>query len=447
MTHTHLRRFALILAAGVLAAAPVFAAIDTTQFEQLVESEKTKDSSLQDLQNQIQQKSQDAKALAEQLDLYQQNLADAKAQQNTLNNEIAQLNTSIQSATTSIDKKNLDLQVLQLEVEALQQQIQQAESDIQNSSDHLGALLRKMYINKQKTALEVTFSNKTFSDFFSDLTYSAQVQNDVNKSLGQIKHVKSVLEDRRGEVKDKQAEESVQKEELEAQKESLEGQQQFKTKLLSDVADSEEKYQELVQKIKDQQAEIDGEVTQLERNSEARINSIRQSVLARLQDSDSSNDQLTDEEQSIIDNAPVQLQWPLIGRGRSSITCGFHCGGYPFANLFPHTGIDISTPMRSPVYAAAAGYVVRVKFNPNSSDLAYVYIDHGQNIMTGYLHLNDIIVSPDQYVSKGQLIGYSGGLPGAVGAGPYSTGAHLHFEVRTVVNGILQAVDPLQYLP
>ncbi|MCW1929902.1 MAG: peptidoglycan DD-metalloendopeptidase family protein [Candidatus Kerfeldbacteria bacterium] len=446
ITYPHLRRLALFFAAGVLCATPVFAAINATEFEQLIEAEKNKDDGLQDLQVEIQEKSQSAKELSEQLDIYKQNLADAKAQQDTLNNQIAQLNTSIQAASTSIEKKNLELQVLQLEVEALQKQIQQSEADILNSSDRLGNLLRKMYINKQKTALEVTFSNTTFSNFFSDLTYSAEVQSDVKKSLTQIKHVKEVLEQRRGEVKDKQAEESVQKESLQAQKESMEGEQQFKTQLLSDVADSEEKYQELVEQIRRQQAQIEAEVAQLERTSAQRIDAIRQSVLARLEDSDSSNDELTEEEQAIIDNAPVSLQWPLVTRGQSSITCGFHCTGYPFAKLFPHTGIDVATPMRSPVYASASGYVVRVKFDPNSSALAYVYIDHGQNIMTGYLHLNEILLSPDQYVSKGQLIGYSGGLPGTVGAGPYSTGAHLHFEVRAVVNGILQAVDPLGYI-
>lgn len=445
MTHKHIHNFVFILASIVLCTTPVFAAIDVTAFQQLVEAEKNQDSGLQEIQSEIQQKAQSVKELSEKLAVFEKNIKDAKAQQENLNNQISILDAKISSTETTIEKKNIELQVLQLEVEALQQQIYQSEAEIEQASTQLTSLLRQMYINKKKTAFEVTFGHTRFSDFFADMTYSAEVQSDVKGSLTEVRRIKSVLENRRSEIKEKQVEESVQKEALEAQKESMEGEQEFKSQLLLEVADSEEKYQELLKAVKTQQQQIEGEVAQLQRTSASRIAAIKQKVLERLNDEDDSNDELTEEEQAIIEPGPIGFMWPMIGRTRPSVTCGFHCSGYPF--YFPHNGLDIGAPMRTPVYAAESGYIVRVKFDPNSSALAYVYIDHGQNLMTGYLHLNDVVVSADEYVTKGQLIGYSGGLPGSVGAGPYSTGAHLHFEVRTVVNGIMQTVDPLQYLP
>ena len=59
-------------------------------------------------------------------------------------------------------------------------------------------------------------------------------------------------------------------------------------------------------------------------------------------------------------------------------------------------------------------------------------IDHGDGKMSIYGHLSGVTVSPGQSVVGGQLIGY-------VGSTGYSTGPHLHFELR--YNGV--RYDPM----
>ena len=117
------------------------------------------------------------------------------------------------------------------------------------------------------------------------------------------------------------------------------------------------------------------------------------------------------------------------------ITAYFHDPDYPYRYLFEHSGLDTATPMGTPLRAAEAGYVARVAYGTRWYG-NYLMIIHNNNLATLYAHLNNINVKTDQYVSKGQIIG-------ATGNSGFSSGPHLHFEVR--YNGV--PVNPLGYLP
>ncbi len=69
-------------------------------------------------------------------------------------------------------------------------------------------------------------------------------------------------------------------------------------------------------------------------------------------------------------------------------------------------------------------------------------IIHSNGLATLYAHMSRLDVEQDQYVSRGEIIGLSGGRPGSPGAG-FSTGPHLHYEVRQ--DGV--PVNPMTFLP
>jgi murein DD-endopeptidase MepM/ murein hydrolase activator NlpD len=98
-----------------------------------------------------------------------------------------------------------------------------------------------------------------------------------------------------------------------------------------------------------------------------------------------------------------------------------------------HEGIDIAVGNGTPVVASASGTVIVAGWMGGYGNL--VVVDHGNGIATAYGHNTSIAVGVGQSVAQGQLIAYSGNTG-------YSTGPHVHFEVR--VNGA--AVDPLGYL-
>ncbi|MBD3729041.1 MAG: M23 family metallopeptidase [Sphingomonadales bacterium] len=98
-----------------------------------------------------------------------------------------------------------------------------------------------------------------------------------------------------------------------------------------------------------------------------------------------------------------------------------------------HKGIDLASPIGTPVYATADGVVSRA--DRFSSYGLFISIEHGASIQTRYAHLSKLAVASGEHVKKGDIIGY-------VGTTGRSTGPHLHYEVR--VAG--EAVNPIPYM-
>ena len=118
------------------------------------------------------------------------------------------------------------------------------------------------------------------------------------------------------------------------------------------------------------------------------------------------------------------LIWPVSG----PVTSGY---GWRWGRM--HEGIDIAVPTGTPVVAAASGQVIVAGWMGGYGNL--VVIDHGGGLATAYGHNSSFAVGSGSTVSQGQTIAYAGSTGN-------STGPHVHFEVR--VNG--SPVDPLGYL-
>lgn len=94
-----------------------------------------------------------------------------------------------------------------------------------------------------------------------------------------------------------------------------------------------------------------------------------------------------------------------------------------------HKGVDLPTPVGSPVYAPADGKVDAARDTTPNGCGGFVKITHPElQLQTKYCHLSKWLVTPGQEVKKGQVIAYSGGQRGAQYAGN-SEGPHLHYEV------------------
>jgi hypothetical protein len=116
------------------------------------------------------------------------------------------------------------------------------------------------------------------------------------------------------------------------------------------------------------------------------------------------------------------------------LTSGYGYRTHPISGIRTfHNGIDIATSTGTGVYSYASGTIIAV--GQDNTLGIYVAVDHGNGLVTRYLHLSKSNVSRGDKVSTGDRIG-------SVGNTGYSTGPHLHFEV--IKNGSYQ--DPWNYI-
>jgi murein DD-endopeptidase MepM/ murein hydrolase activator NlpD len=122
------------------------------------------------------------------------------------------------------------------------------------------------------------------------------------------------------------------------------------------------------------------------------------------------------------------LQYP-----QARISSSYGMRVHPIAHVYKmHTGTDYSMGYGTPIHAAADGIVIAARSMGGYGNV--VIIDHGSSISTLYGHCSSLSVSDGQSVKSGQVVAY-------VGSTGYSTGPHLHFEVRK--NG--KPIDPMSF--
>ncbi len=237
--------------------------------------------------------------------------------------------------------------------------------------------------------------------------------------------------------------------EVDRDADALDGLQQRQTKQHSDAGRQRDEVAGLVEAQRALKAEADAEVerhrlilAQLESDQQA-----HQTLIASL---DAESAQLESELQAReaarqaaerAPAAPAAAAPPPAGGGRFGMPCNGRIGSGFGPRMHPifgtrrmHTGLDMcGGTSGAPIYAAEDGVVVSAGGRGGYGNATV--IDHGGGIATLYAHQSRIGVSSGQRVGRGETIG-------AIGSTGYSTGPHLHFEVR--ING--SPVDPVGYL-
>lgn len=396
------------------------------------------DQTVLELNQQISQRRQKIDELTKQAEAFDQTIRVKEREAFSVARELSVIDDRIAATDLNLQTTATEIEKIELEIQLLEEQLRQKEQAIGTQRDRLSELLRRLYRERQRSMLEVAIVESTFADFFSSLQYLTALQEDARDNLEQLKALRQDLTVAQEDLTGKQVTLRESAERLTVLKDSLDDQHQYKTTVLVESQRSQAKFETLLADIRTEADAVNAEIATLEKRVREKLG------------------QTGGPEAGRLGSGP--FAWPVDpSRG---ITAYFHDPTYPFRCttknqrncIGEHPAIDIRASQGTPVVAAGDGYVAiarRLDWVRNEtgqilrSAYNYVTLIHADGLATVYGHLSAVKVVEDTYVTKGQVVGLSGGLPGTAGAGTWTTGSHLHFEVRQ--EGIPQ--DPLPFLP
>lgn len=310
--------------------------------------------------------------------------------------ELEELNNRLAEVKSEIDKTTIEL-VLK------EQELKKIEDELEVKIEILNSRVASIYKNRNGNILEILLKAEGFLEFVSRLKLMnllAEQDAEIIKSIKDKRNATLSVKKAIIDLREKQKEQKVKIEKLVTQAEQKK----------AEVEGIYVEKKELLSKTRANKNALIWMEKQLE-VKEAEIKRILESYR--------------------YGSAPSgKFAWPVAGMIKS----GF---GYRIHPIFGtrrfHSGIDIAAPYGTLVKAADGGQVIQAAYVGGYGYAIMIY--HGGGFATWYAHLSGFNVSVGQFVQRGQVIGF-------VGSTGWSTGPHLHFEVR--INGNPQ--NPLNYL-
>lgn len=152
--------------------------------------------------------------------------------------------------------------------------------------------------------------------------------------------------------------------------------------------------------------------------------------------------QLAEEKEIFLASIPAIS--PIADKDLTRFASGYGYRIHPiYRTRKMHTGIDLTAPTGTEIYATGDGKVIKAGYTPGGYGKR-VLVDHGFGYKTLYAHMSDINVRVGQKVKRGDVLG-------EVGNTGRSTAPHLHYEVRknnrteNPVNYYYNDLTPEQY--
>ncbi|MBQ6129144.1 MAG: peptidoglycan DD-metalloendopeptidase family protein [Lachnospiraceae bacterium] len=398
------RFIVLIMVFYVLAAhVPLFVHAATLTNDKIRESEESKKAA-----------EEEKKALKNNLTDVKSLLAGLETSKANLENYIQELDADLSDINEKIDDLNRHITDKEFEIQTTETELEEAKRVADTQYETMKKRIKFVYEHGEASKVEMLLSSKSFVDFLNKAEFITRMSAYDRRMLDSYVDSKNMVEAKEQEL-------LAQKESLEEAKAAVQNEQDALETLMEDKEKEINVYEGDINNKEAAIAEYEAmiaEQDQIIKDLEAAILEEKKRLLA--------------ENKKAIVYDGGQFKWPAPSYTRISDDYGHRIHPILGTDQF-HNGVDMAAPSGSPILAAYDGEVIAASYSPTMGN--YIMIDHGDGLITIYMHASSVSVSSGTMVARGEQIG-------CVGSTGRSTGPHLHFSVRE--NG--SYVSPWNYL-
>ncbi len=394
---------ALIITSMLAAHVPLFVRAATLTNDKIRESEESK-----------KQAEEERKSLKSNLTDVKSLLASLETSKNDLENYIQQLDSDLNDINEKIDQLSRLITDKEFEIQTTERELEEAKNVADMQYNAMKRRIKFVYERGETSNIEMLLSSKSFVDFLNKAEFITRVSAYDRRMLDSYIEAKDLVAEKEemliGQKNDLEEARAAVRNEQDAVEALMEDKEKEITVFEGDISNKEAAIAEYEAMIAEQD--------QIIKDLEAAILEEKKRLLA--------------ENKKAIVYDGGQFKWPAPSYTRISDEYGYRIHPILGTEQF-HNGVDMAAPNGSPILAAYDGEVIAASYSPTMGN--YIMIDHGDGLITIYMHASSVSVAQGTMVARGEQIG-------CVGSTGRSTGPHLHFSVR--LNG--SYVSPWNYL-
>ncbi|GEM_PF-691345 len=310
-----------------------------------------------------------------------------------LEEELEMIEQQIQELQEERDLLRKEIIAVKDEIARVEEELAEAEERLGNQEDLLNQRLRTIQQYGVVSYFEVLFESSNFHDFLTRLYNLSIIASHDLRLMEEIMAERDLIEARKDELAEKRSELEAMHLQVESNEEKMKRAAARREEVLEELQEAITKNLQAIADLEEEAQQLDTMIQELIAEAESRFSGLE-----------------------------GELLWPI--EPPNWISSGYGWRRDPFSGLEAwHGGIDIAPQGGAANYilAAARGEVIFSGWNGGYGNC--LMIDHGEGTVTLYSHMSTLLAATGDIVERGERIGRAGTTG-------YSTGVHLHFEVR-----------------